>query len=181
MLGGLFSWWVFIHLSFTREWLVIGMPSPMIKRSKTKSQIIKQNSPRIVDSWTVPVVSDKPWSVIVGGGGVKSLPFCLGTAYNVSSMEDIGNSWSLCWQWKHTSQNYFHLCFKSFELWHLCKSLLPSAKGLSFTFMQESVVFLLIPTYSLVGKHHVVEKDLSIYGHSNIFDHELLLLTLPLR
>ena len=50
----------------------------------------------IVDSWTAPVVSDKPWSVIVGGGGVKSLPFCLGTAYNVSSMEDIGNSWSLC-------------------------------------------------------------------------------------
>jgi hypothetical protein len=69
----------------------------MIKRSKTKSQIIaKQNSPRIVDSWTVPVVSDKPWSVIVGGGGVKTLPFYLGTAYNVSSMEDIGNSWLLC-------------------------------------------------------------------------------------
>ena len=66
----------------------------------------------------------------------------------------------------------------SFELWHLCKSLLPSAKGLSFTFMQESVVFLLIPTYSLVGKHHVMGKDLSIYGHSNIFDHELLLLTI---
>ena len=63
----------------------------------------------------------------------------------------------------------------SFELWHLCKSLLPSAKGLSFTFMQESVVFLLIPTYSLVGKHHVMERS-SIYGHSNIFDHELLLL-----
>ena len=72
------------------------MPSPMIKRSKTKLQIIKQNFPRIVDSWTAPVVLDKPWSVIVGGGGVKSLPFCLGTAYNVSSMEDIGNSWSLC-------------------------------------------------------------------------------------
>ena len=62
-----------------------------------------------------------------------------------------------------------YLYFK-IELWHLCKSLLPSAKGLSFTFMQESVVFLLIPTYLLVGKHHVVEKDLSIYGHSNIFD-----------
>lgn len=46
--------------------------------------------------------------------------------------------------------------------WNLCKSLLPSAKGLSFTFMQESVVFLLIPTYFLVGKHHVVEKYLSI-------------------
>ena len=101
----------------------------------------------------------------------------MGTAYNVCSMEDIGNSWSLCWQSKHTSQNYFHLCF-SFELWHLCKSLLPSAKGLSFTFMQESVVFLLIPIYSLVGKHRVLGKDLSIYGHANIFDHKLLLLTI---
>ena len=74
----------------------------------------------------------------------------------------------------------FNLYFK-IELWHLYKSLLPSAKGLSFTFMQESVVFLLIPTYSLVGKHRVLGKDLSIYGHSNIFEHELLLLTLPLR
>ena len=44
--------------------------------------------------------------------------------------------------------------------------------------MQESVVFLLIPTYSLVGKHRVLAKDLSIYGHANIFDHELLLLTI---
>ena len=52
--------------------------------------------PRIVDSWTAPVVSDKPWSVNVGGGGVKKLPFCVGAAYNVSSMEDTGNSWSLC-------------------------------------------------------------------------------------
>ena len=51
-------------------------------------------------------------------------------------------------------------------------------KGLYFTFMQESVVFLLIPTYSLVGKHHVMGKGLSIYGHSNILDHELLLLTI---
>jgi hypothetical protein len=64
------------------------------------------------------------------------------------------------------------------ELWHLCKSLLTFAKALSFTFMQESVVFLLIPTYSLVGKHRVLGKDLSIYGHANIFDHELLVLTI---
>ena len=70
-----------------------------------------------------------------------------------------------------------YLYFK-IDLWHLYKSLLPSAKGLSFTFMQESVVFLLIPTYFLVGKHHVVGKDPSIYGHSKIFDHELLLLTI---
>ena len=78
------------------KWLVTGMPSPMIKRSKSNQKELKQNSPRIVDSWMAPVVSDKPWSVIVGGGGVNFLPFCLGTAYNVCSMEDIGNSWLLC-------------------------------------------------------------------------------------
>ena len=32
--------------------------------------------------------------------------------------------------------------------------------------------------YSLVGKHHVVGKDLGTYGQSNIFDHDLLLLTI---
>ena len=32
--------------------------------------------------------------------------------------------------------------------------------------------------YSLVGKQHVVGKDLGTYGQSNIFDHELLLLTI---
>ena len=57
--------------------------------------------------------------------------------------------------------------------------MIPSMKGLSFTFY---VIFLLsqflIPTYSLVGKHHVVGKYPGTYGHSNIFDHELLLLTI---
>ena len=32
--------------------------------------------------------------------------------------------------------------------------------------------------YSLVGKHHVVGKDLGTYDKSNIFDHGLLLLTI---
>ena len=66
---------------------------------KIKNEIAnncKQKSPRIVDSWTVPVVSDQPWNVLVGGGGVKTLPFYLGTAYNVSSMEDTEISWLLC-------------------------------------------------------------------------------------
>ena len=39
------------------------------KRSK-QIKIIKQNSPRIVDSWTVPAILDQPWNVLVGGGGV---------------------------------------------------------------------------------------------------------------
>ena len=57
-------------------------------------------------------------------------------------------------------------------------SCLPLRRAYLFTFMQESVVFLLVPTYSLVGKHCVLGKDQSIYGHANIFDHELLLLTI---
>ena len=31
----------------------------------------------------------------------------MGTAYNVCSMEDIANSWLLCWQWKYTAQILF--------------------------------------------------------------------------
>ena len=50
--------------------------------------------------------------------------------------------------------------YKQISAW---QPLLPFAKGLSFTFMQESVVFLLIPTYSLVGKHHVMERSRHIW------------------
>ena len=38
-----------------------------------------------------PIVSDKPWSVIVGGGGVKLYFYRLETASNVFSMEDTDN------------------------------------------------------------------------------------------
>ena len=33
---------------------------------------------------------------LIGGGGVKTLLFCLGTAYDVSFMEDGEISWLLC-------------------------------------------------------------------------------------
>ena len=44
------------------------MPSPMLKSNQNNC---KQNSPRIVVSWTVPVVSDQAWNVLVGGGEYK--------------------------------------------------------------------------------------------------------------
>ena len=67
------------------------------QKIKIKSKIIaKQNSPRFDVSWRHPLFRASHGLMIVGGGGVKTLPFCMGTAYNVSSMEDIGNSWSLC-------------------------------------------------------------------------------------
>ena len=69
----------------------------------------------------------------------------------------------------------------SFELWHLCKSVLPSAKGQSIYF---HVTYFHVESTSysnlilLVGKHHVVGKGPNIYIHSTIFDHDSLLLTI---
>ena len=39
--------------------------------------------------WTTHIVSDKPWSVIVGGWGVNLYFYHLGTTTSVLSMEDI--------------------------------------------------------------------------------------------
>ena len=43
----------------------------------------------------------------IGGGGVKTLLFCLGTAYNVFSMEDIDSPKSLHERFGHTKQNIY--------------------------------------------------------------------------
>ena len=68
MLGGLFSRWVLIHLSFTRKWLVIGMPNSMLKSNQN---IITNKTPLgLLLVWTVPRCFGWPWSVLVGGRGV---------------------------------------------------------------------------------------------------------------
>ena len=41
--------------------------------------------------WMAPIISDKPWSVIDGGGGVILYFYHLGTATSVLSMENIDN------------------------------------------------------------------------------------------
>ena len=38
--------------------------------AQIESNNYKQNSPGIVVSWMVPIVSDQPWNVCVDGGGV---------------------------------------------------------------------------------------------------------------
>ena len=59
--------------------------------------------------------------------------FCLGTAYDISSMESVGSSKSFSLVGKVCLSKCFLSLNFCFELWHLYKSLLPSAKGLSFT------------------------------------------------
>src|SRR5215216_4314474 len=64
---------------------------------------------------------------------VINFTFCLGTGYDISSMESVGNSKSFSLVRKVYLPKCFYLQVFRFELWHLYKSLLPSAKGLSFT------------------------------------------------
>src|SRR3990170_6191462 len=62
--------------------------------------------------------------------------FCLRTAYDISSMESIGNCSIVFIDRKSMPPKMFYLYLFRFELWHLYKSLLPSMKGLSIYFMQ---------------------------------------------
>ena len=99
--------------------------------------------------------------------------FCLGTAYDISSMESFGSSKSFSLVGKVCLSKYFLSLNFRFELWHLYKSLLPSLKGLSFTFMYlllcKSQSFSL---YSFLffsfGKHQVVRKGLGTYVQLNM-------------
>src|SRR4051812_13132747 len=64
-----------------------------------------------------------------------NINFCLGTAYDVSSMESIGNYSIDFIDKKSMPPKMFYLYLFRFELSHLYKSLLPYAKGLSIYFM----------------------------------------------
>ena len=55
------------------------------------------------------------------------------TAYVISSMESIGNYSIIFVDRKSMPPKMFYLYFFRFELYHLYKSILPSAKGLSIT------------------------------------------------
>ena len=59
--------------------------------------------------------------------------FCLGTAYDISSMESVGNSKPFLLVGKVCLPKCFYLYVFRFEPWHLYESLLPSTKGLPFT------------------------------------------------
>ena len=68
--------------------------------------------------------------------------FCLGTAYDISSMESIGYYPIIFVHRKSMHPKKIYLYLFRFELWHLYKSLLPSAKGLSIYFMLSNNKFL---------------------------------------
>ena len=133
-----------LRSSFTRKWLIAGMPSPMIKRSK-QIKIIKQNSPRIVVSWRHPLFRASHGLMLVGGGEYKLYHF-------------VWEPPIMCVAWKISRSLgcyvdnesmpliILFISISKIELWYLYKSLLPSAKGLSIYFYVESSPFLLKST-----------------------------------
>ena len=83
--------------------------------------------------------------MLVGGGGVKSLPFCLGTTYNVLVWKILGT----LGRYVDNESIPLKIIFISvLKLQALAPLQIPASlfEGPIFTFMQESVVFLLIPT-----------------------------------
>ena len=87
--------------------------------------------------------------------------FCLGTAYDISSMESVGKYKSFLLVGKAYLPKCFYLYVFRFELWHLYKSLLPSAKGLYFTLC--NFYFLFESSFSLI--RHQLRGTMIVLEH----------------
>ena len=106
------------------------------KRSK-QIKIIKQNSPRVVVSWRHSLFRASHGLMFVGGGEYKlyhsvwELPImCLAWKILITDGREV-NEKGACLKISFTS-------ILKLELWHLCKSLLPSVMGLSIYFYVKS-------------------------------------------
>jgi hypothetical protein len=116
---------------------VTGMPSPMIQKDQSKSKIIKQNSPRAVFSWRHSLFRASHGLMLVGGWGSINLYHSVWELPIMHVVWKIQPSHSCCVDSESMPlKMLFNLYFK-IELWHLYKSLLPSAKGLSIYFYVE--------------------------------------------
>ena len=133
MLGVLFSRYVLSHYHSRESGWYSGCPVPC---SKIKSNIMKQNSPKIVVCMDGTHGFSLSWSVIDWWRGSKNFIFCLGTAYDISSMESIVNYFVVFVDRISMPPKIFFSLNLNLELWHLYKYLLPSAKGLSVYFMK---------------------------------------------
>ena len=119
-----------LRSSLTIKWLVTRMPSPMLKSNQNNC---KQNSPRTVVSWRHPLFRASHGLMLVGGGGYKlyhsvwELPIMCIAWKILRSLSCYVDSESIPLKMLSTS-------ISKLELWHLCKSLLPSTKGLRIYF-----------------------------------------------
>ena len=107
------------------------MPSSMLKSNQ--NIISNKTPPGLLFVWTVTVVSDQPWSVLVGGGGSKLY-------HSVWEPPIMYLAWKIprslgCYVDNESIPlKILFISVLKLELWHLCKSLLPFVKGLSIYF-----------------------------------------------
>ena len=123
-----------LRSSFTRKWPITGMPSTMLKSNQNNC---KKNSPRIVVSWRHPLFRTSHGLMFVGGGEYKlyhsvwELPIMC-VAWKIS------RSLNFYFDNESMPPKILFISISKLELWHLCKSMFPSKKGLSIYFYVES-------------------------------------------
>ena len=131
-----------LRSSFTRKWLVTGMLSPMLRSNQNNC---KQNSPGLLLVGRYPLFRTSRGVCLLVVGEYElyhsiweppimyvawKIPRSLGCYVDNESM----------------SLKILFISISKLEPWHLSKSLLPSAKGLSIYFYAESSPFLLKST-----------------------------------
>ena len=125
-----------LRSSLTRKWLVTGMPSPMLYANQIKITANKTT----------------PGLLLVGGTRCfeQAMDWCLLVEGEYKLYHSIWEPPIMCVAWKISRSlgcyvdnesmplKILFISIWKLELWHLCKSLLPSAKGLSIYFYLES-------------------------------------------
>ena len=156
MLSVLFSRWVFIHLSLHKR-----MVGNMDAQSHNEIKINNNKIPWKVLVWRAPVdtAGHGLWK---NGGKEINFIFCLGTAYDVSSMENIGNSRSFSLTRKACLSKYFYLFNFSFELWHIWQISTSLYEGPSYLLLC-NFYFLFESPSSLIK--HQLETTIVILVH----------------
>ena len=121
-----------LHSSFTRKWPIIRMPSPMLKSNQNNC---KQNSPRVVVSWTVPVVSTSREMCLLVVGEYKLYhsvwePPIMYVAWKIPrSLGCYVENESI------TAQNIIYLCLKNSRSGTSANLCFPLRRAYLFTFM----------------------------------------------
>ena len=125
-----------LRSSLTRKWLVTGIPSPMLYANQIK--IIANKTP--------------PGLLLVGRYPLfrTSHGVCLLVVGEYKLYHSVWEPPIMCVAWKISPSlgcyvdnesmplKILFISISNLELWHLCKSMLPSAKGLSIYFYVES-------------------------------------------
>ena len=147
MLDVLFSRWVFIHLSLHESAAVIGMPIPEMKKKKYIYFMLSNNK-FLEKCW----YGRQPWirpameSESLVEKGINFI-FCLGTAYDISSMESIVNYFVVFVDRKSMPPKIFFSL--NLKLWALAPLQIPTS-------LYEGPIYLLYAIFIFALRLHLL-------------------------